>query len=52
MVSNGGMINGYGSYAWSIANDDELTRGRGEAVEAKEIMQSFRAEGYCTFYLA
>jgi hypothetical protein len=28
MVSDGGMINGYGSYGWIIANDDELTRGR------------------------
>jgi hypothetical protein len=29
MVSDGGMVNGYGSYRWLIANDDELTRGRG-----------------------
>ena len=46
MVSDGGMINGYGSYGWIIANDDELTRGRGEAEGAEELMQSFRAEGY------
>jgi hypothetical protein len=46
MVSDSGMINGYGSYGWIIANDEELTRGRGEAEGAKEHMQSFRAEGY------
>ena len=27
MVSDGGMVNGYGSYGWIIANDDELTSG-------------------------
>ena len=43
MVSDGGMINGYRSYSWII---EELTRGRGEAKGAKELMQSFRAEGY------
>jgi hypothetical protein len=46
MVSDGGMVNGYGSYGWIIANDDKLTRGRGEAEGAEELMQSFRAEGY------
>jgi hypothetical protein len=46
MVSDGGMVNGYGSYGWIIANADELTRGRGEAEGAGELMQSFRAEGY------
>ena len=46
MVSDGGMINGYGSFGWIIANHEELTRGRGEAEGAKELMQSFRAEGY------
>jgi hypothetical protein len=46
MVSDGGMINGYGSYGWIIANDTEITKGRGEAEGAKELMQSFRAEGY------
>jgi hypothetical protein len=46
MVSDGGMINGYSSYGWIIADDEELTRGRGEAKGAKELMQSFRAEGY------
>jgi hypothetical protein len=25
MVSDGGMVNGYGSYGWIIANDDKLT---------------------------
>jgi hypothetical protein len=28
MVSDGGMVNAYGSYGWIIANDDKLTRGR------------------------
>jgi hypothetical protein len=46
MVSDGGMINGYGSYGWIIANDDEITKGRGEAEGAQHLMQSFRAEGY------
>jgi hypothetical protein len=46
MVSDGGMINGYGSYGWIIANDTEITKERGEAEGAKELMQSFRAEGY------
>jgi hypothetical protein len=46
MVSDGGMINKYGSYGWIIANDEELTRGSGEAEGAEELMQSFRAEGY------
>jgi hypothetical protein len=46
MVSDGGMANGYGSYGWIIANEDEITKGSGEAEGAKELMQSFRAEGY------
>jgi hypothetical protein len=46
MVSDGGMVNGYGSYGWIIANDDKLTRGQGEAEGAEELMQSFRAEEY------
>jgi hypothetical protein len=47
MVSDGGMINGYGSYDWIIANDKELTRGRREEAEgAEELMQSFQAKGY------
>ena len=46
MVSDGGMINGYGSYGWIIANDNELTRGRSETDWAKELMQSFQAEAY------
>jgi hypothetical protein len=41
IVSNGGMINGYGSYGWIIANDDEITKGRGEAEGAQYLMQSF-----------
>jgi hypothetical protein len=46
MVSDRGMINGYSSYGWIIANDEELTRGSGKAKGAEELMQSFRAEGY------
>ena len=46
MVSDGGMVNGYGSYGWIIANDDEITKARGEAEGAQYLMQSFRAEGY------
>ena len=40
------MVNGYGSYGWIIANEDEITKGRGEAEGARDLMQSFRAEGY------
>jgi hypothetical protein len=49
MVSDSGMINGYGPYGWIITNDNELTRGRGEAEGAEgaeELMESFRAEAY------
>jgi hypothetical protein len=46
MVSNGGMVNGYGSYGWIIADEHEITKGRGEAEGAKFLMQSFQAEGY------
>jgi hypothetical protein len=46
MVSDGGMVNGYGSYGWIIANEQEIIKGRGEAEGAKFLMQSFRAEGY------
>jgi hypothetical protein len=46
MVSHGGMINGYGSYRWIIANDTKITKGRREAKGAKELIQSFWAEGY------
>jgi hypothetical protein len=30
MVSDGGMVNGYGSYGWIIANEQEITKGRGK----------------------
>jgi hypothetical protein len=46
MVSDGGMVNGYRSYGWIIANEQEITKGRGEAEGARNLMQSFRAEGY------
>jgi hypothetical protein len=46
MVSNGGLVNGYGSFGWIIANKTELIKGRGEAEGFQELMQSFRAEGY------
>jgi hypothetical protein len=50
MVSDGGMVNGYGSYGWIIANKNEITKGRGEAEGARNLMQSFRAEGYAFRY--
>ena len=46
MVSDGGMVNGYGSYGWIIANNSDIQIGRGEAEGARNLMQSFRAEGY------
>jgi hypothetical protein len=33
MVSNGGMVNGYCSYGWIIANENEITNGIEEAEE-------------------
>jgi hypothetical protein len=46
MVSDGGMINRYGSYGWIIANDNEIAKGRGKAEGAQYLMQSFRAKGH------
>jgi hypothetical protein len=46
MVSDGRLVNGYGSFGWIIANESELIKGRGKAEGFQELMQSFRAEGY------
>jgi hypothetical protein len=46
MVSDGEMVNGYESYGWIIANEQEITKGRGEAEGARNLMQSFQAERY------
>ena len=44
MIFDGGMINGYGSYGWIIANMKSL--GKGETEGARDLTQSFQAEGY------
>jgi hypothetical protein len=41
MVSGGDMVNGYGLYGWIIANEQKITKGRGEAEGAKNLMQNF-----------
>jgi hypothetical protein len=46
MVSDGGLVNGYGSFGWIIANETELIKGRGKAEGLQDLMQSFRAKGY------
>jgi hypothetical protein len=46
MVSDGGMVNGYGSYGWIIANDSDIQKGRGEAEGSRNLMQSYQAKGY------
>jgi hypothetical protein len=46
IVSDGGEKNGYGSFGWVIAGEEEYARGRGEAEGAQHLMQSFRAESY------
>jgi hypothetical protein len=35
MVSDGGMVNRYGLYGWIIANENEISKGKGEAEEPK-----------------
>ena len=41
------MAKGYGSYGWIIElNRDTIIKGQGEAQGKRELMQSFRAEGY------
>jgi hypothetical protein len=52
MVSDEGMIKGYGSYGWIMANKVEVAKARGEAEGAIDLMQSFRAEGYSTLLAA
>ena len=46
IVSDGGMADGYGSYGWTIAVNNTQILGRGEAQGHRDLMQSFRAEGY------
>ena len=46
IVSDGGMKNGYGSFGWIMETNTGTITGRGEAQGARELMQSFRAEGY------
>ena len=46
MVLDKGMINGYGLFGWIIANDNKIQQGQGEAEGSRNLMQSFRAEGY------
>ena len=46
IVSDGGMADGYGSFGWAISIDHNTLLGRGEAQGQRDLMQSFRAEGY------
>lgn len=47
IVSDGGMAKGFGSYGWNIEIDHNINiTGQGEAEGKRELMQSFRAEGY------
>jgi hypothetical protein len=41
MVSDGGMINGYGSYGWIIANDEELTEEEAKLKGPKNLCRAF-----------
>ncbi len=40
------MADGYGSFGWAIAIDDNTILGSGKAQGQRTLMQSFRAEVY------
>ena len=47
IASDGGVTDGTGSFGWILAiNDTVIAKARGPAEGSKDLMHSFRAEGY------